>query len=705
METINSNFNIDKQTLLRFSVGGIIYYYLKLPSLRKKNPDACYNINSPFRNDSNPSMLIKRNPSNNTWSFYDFGDASIKGDVFDFAARCYNLSVKTDFKEIIQRMYFDLKIDSFDKDEVYKLLNGEPSNISYSSIIGRRTSLSYSSAPASAESKNYQVVLQEKKLEELSEIEMGFLNKTGINWDTLVQYNSCFLMGYSIITESYTKKEYKKPIDQIWIGYKFSGGAKIYCPYPKKFWYVGKPPKNYLYGTPNLYPEFEELTSVYLVAGEKDCLALLSKGVPAMCLSSETKSVNRSDSKSWYFDSRYRVIVIYDIDSTGIEQAMKLHREAGLKYILLPEWVKEKGGKDITDFFTLGGTIEEFNRIVEEQLNKENIESTEVAAVPAVSSEHRLCIRTAAQRIYDARLQPDIKPHFDVYFQKGELAILFGDTGKGKSIAAVTLSDAITKGQFCMGLENAYGPLTTLYYDFELSDKQFQKRYSNESGEVYIFNDNFYIDNLEFAELIPKDRTQRFENLLIDRIRKDIKEVKAEVVVIDNITFLTTHSAEDSQVALSLMRLLKELKTETGISILVLAHTPKKTNPFGITIQDLAGSKHIPNFADSVFALGYSNNDSGLRYFIQVKPSRSGELKFDKENVLVCEIEKINNFLTLVPKGFAKEYDLIKNDSTESEESLKEAAFKLKENNKTVRQISEELKVSKSKVGRWLIEK
>jgi KaiC/GvpD/RAD55 family RecA-like ATPase len=128
--------------------------------------------------------------------------------------------------------------------------------------------------------------------------------------------------------------------------------------------------------------------------------------------------------------------------------------------------------------------------------------------------------------------------------------------------------------------------------------------------------------------------------LIISRIREDIDITKAKIVIIDNITYLTTHSAEDSQVALTLMRLLKELKTEKNLSILVLAHTPKKTSSFGITIQDLAGSKHLSNFADGVFALGYSTKDTGLRYFIQVKPSRSGELKYDKENVLVVKSRK-----------------------------------------------------------------
>lgn len=699
MTTYQRKVNPSKENILLFTAGGIIYFYLKIPGLNKRDENTCYNVSSPFRSDRNPSYSVTRDPSTNRWYAYDYGRPGSRVDVFSFAAQLYELNIGEDFPLVLEKMSDDLKIYSFKETEIEKLLNGERTNIDFSHIIGKRSTVKRE--VESNQESEYEVVLWEKSETELLESEQQYLKKYGITWQSLKATDTHFISGYSSIYESYTKPRYA-PNGEIWIAYKFNGGAKIYCPYPKKFWHVGTRPKNHRFGTPQVNPQFQDETIVFLVGGEKDVLSLISRGFEAMCLNSETASISRDDFKYWYYDCHYKVIVMYDIDETGIAQAEKLNKELGITYILLPQWLKEKGGKDISDFFLLGGTVEELNTIVKEQT--QNDKRPELIKQ---HNEQRLKVRTALQRISDARLQEDICPFFDVFFQKGELVITFGDTGKGKSIAAVSLADAISKGQSFLGMQNAYGPTIVLYYDFELSDKQFEKRYSNDRNEVYPFSDNFYIDNLDVAEITPdKSKKESFETLLIDRIKTDIDSTKAEVVIIDNITFLTSHSAEDSQVALTIMRKLKELKTEKGISILVLAHTPKKTNPSGVTIQDLAGSKHLSNFADGVFALGHSTNDTGLRYFIQVKPSRSGELKYDKENVLVCEIEKKDNFLTLIPKGFSNERELLKQSDAdpEVEEKLVEKAKALKAEGKTIRQIADILNLSKSKVGRWLNE-
>lgn len=694
--TCNRRFKPSKENMLRLTVGGIIYFYLKIPALRKKDENVCHTVSSPFRIDRNPSYSVKKNQSTGRWYGFDFGKTGSNVDVFGFAAQCYGLDQIKDFLQILERMYDDLQIDSLDPVEVEKWLNGEPTKINFTPIIGKRVAAQ--TKDQSINSKNdYELVLWEKDKTQLLPNEQLFLNRYGIDWKTFQDNNVCFLSGYAEIHETHTKTK-KVPLGEIWIAYKYGGGAKIYRPHPKQFWHVGIAPKRYIFGTPLTNPQFDELTPVFLVGGEKDVLSLRSRGFEAMCLNSETAALAEHDLKAWYFESHYKVIVMYDVDETGIAQAKKIHEQFGLSYIILPEWLKQKGGKDISDFFFLGGTVEELNDIVREQTQNENKPVLNKSDI-----EHRLRVRTAFQRISDARLQADICPFFDVFLQKGELVIMFGDTGKGKSIAGVSLADAISKGQSFLDMQNAYGPTTVLYYDFELSDKQFEKRYSNDQNEVYPFSDNFYIDNLDVAEITPeKSKKESFETLLIERVKADIDITKAEVVIIDNITFLTSHSAEDSQVALTIMRKLKELKTEKGISILVLAHTPKRTNPSGITIQDLAGSKHLSNFADGVFALGHSTNDTGLRYFIQVKPSRSGELKYDKENVVVCEIEKKDNFLTLVPKRFCRENELLTQADTDAENELIESAKKMKADKISYQQIADKLGVSKSKVGRWL---
>src|SRR5690606_40367234 len=110
----------------------------------------------------------------------------------------------------------------------------------------------------------------------------------------------------------------------------------------------------------------------------------------------------------------------------------------------------------------------------------------------------------------------------------------------------------------------------------------------------------------------------------------------AKILIIDNLTYLKNET-EKAKDALPLMKHLKALKSKYGLSILALAHTPKRDLSKPITRNDLQGSKMLINFCDSSFAIGESFNDKHLRYIKQIK-ARNTEIIFDSENVGVCQI-------------------------------------------------------------------
>ena len=100
---------------------------------------------------------------------------------------------------------------------------------------------------------------------------------------------------------------------------------------------------------------------------------------------------------------------------------------------------------------------------------------------------------------------------------------------------------------------------------------------------------------------------------------------------------------------------LKAIKEDLGISILVLAHTPKRTIARPLTENDLAGSKNLANFADNLFAIGRSPHGPDIRYIKPIKIRNSAPLlpeegwpqsgrgggSYDASNVNVCRLEKI----------------------------------------------------------------
>ncbi len=316
-------------------------------------------------------------------------------------------------------------------------------------------------------------------------------------------------------------------------------------------------------------------------------------------------------------------------------------------------------------------------------------------------------MRTANARIEYAKKLPKINKLVGEIWLTGELHLLFADTGKGKSILAIQIADAISKGKNVFPfLENENEPMKVLAYDFELSDKQFQKRYSEEPDlkNEYQFSDNFFIDNIDFAELMKKNKDANIDDLIFAKIENDIVKINPKVLIIDNITYISMQAMDKSSVALDLIRKLDDFKRKYNLSILVLAHTPKRAYKSPLTINDLAGSKHLSNFADSVSAIGESFQASQIRYYKQIKPSRSAELVYDTTNVIACNISKETNLLCFNFSAFDNEFDHLNTNNNESGNTNKYDAIELKKEGLSIRKIAEQLNVSKSAVGNWIKE-
>ena len=278
-------------------------------------------------------------------------------------------------------------------------------------------------------------------------------------------------------------------------------------------------------------------------------------------------------------------------------------------------------------------------------------------------------VQTANDCIEFAKSQPIPKMLFSEFWHEGELSILFADTNVGKSILAVQIADYISNGMGFQGFIVEIPPKKVLLFDFELSQKQFEKRYSNDFRNHYSFNNNFFRAYINPNSLNFED----FEITLFRNLEKEILHTGANILIVDNITYLKSQSTETAKEALPLMKELNNLKQKYNLSILVLAHTPKRSNLNPITVNDLAGSKHLANFADSVFAIGTSQKDKSIRYIKQIK-ARATEKFYDYDNVIVCEITKKDNFLGFTFLEFGNEFLHLKtigeNESKELTESI-----------------------------------
>jgi RecA-family ATPase len=290
-------------------------------------------------------------------------------------------------------------------------------------------------------------------------------------------------------------------------------------------------------------------------------------------------------------------------------------------------------------------------------------------AFEAKESKGLFTVKTATRWIEQAKTRPIPKMLFGELWFEGELCILFADTNLGKSILAVQIGNSISKGEQIRGfkIESLKQPI--LYFDFELSDKQFENRYSIKFEQHYNFDDNFIRVEINPDANIPKD--QIFEDYLNHSLERSIIETGAKILIIDNLTYLKNET-EKAKDALPLMKHLKAIKNKYNLSILALAHTPKRDLSKPITRNDLQGSKMLINFCDSSFSIGESSSDKNTRYIKQIK-ARNTEIIYDTENVCICHIEKPSNFLQFEFLNFGTEREHLKQISeTEKSEIEKE---------------------------------
>ena len=237
-----------------------------------------------------------------------------------------------------------------------------------------------------------------------------------------------------------------------------------------------------------------------------------------------------------------------------------------------------------------------------------------------------------------------------------------------------------------------------LYFDLELSTKQFESRYKGLEGH-YNFSENFQRTEINTDYIPQGDSPDQSEKINKD-MEAEIENSGAKVVIVDNITWLRSNN-ETAKDALPLMKALKTLKHKHNLSILALAHTPKRNESLELSKNDLAGSRMLMNFCDSSFAIGQSNLDEGKRYLKQIK-ERSTYKIYGFDNIILCEVVKENNFLGFKYEKLDSEGLHLKKASEEDTEERSNRIKEMYDQGKNPTEMAKELNVSRVTIYNYL---
>lgn len=263
-----------------------------------------------------------------------------------------------------------------------------------------------------------------------------------------------------------------------------------------------------------------------------------------------------------------------------------------------------------------------------------------------------------------------------------EINIIFSAANTGKSLLLVQIAEEIARTE------------KVLIVDCELSTKQFQMRYTNlENGTAHIFPDNFLR-----AEIDPDLLDDvALEDAIFDSVEQAAKD-GIKVICIDNLTFICT-DAEKAEITIKFMRRLIKLKKKYDLTLIIVAHTPKRDASKPITRDDLSGSSKLMALVDNALAVGVSAKDSQLRYVKTVK-FRDDEYPYPAEKVALYKIEKDDCYTRFLYIGRDDEREHLRQKNRETMLEDMQECLDLQAKGLTLKQIEAETGISKSTVHR-----
>jgi DnaB-like helicase N terminal domain/AAA domain len=292
--------------------------------------------------------------------------------------------------------------------------------------------------------------------------------------------------------------------------------------------------------------------------------------------------------------------------------------------------------------------------------------------------------------------------------KKEDVTLLFSGTGNGKSIFSIQMADKISRGESLFDglLRNDCGQQKVLYFDFELTLSDYKDRYIDGAGNKYPFLGDVWFNRVGNDEDNPKtfaEMAAKMEQILMTHVEKN----QPHVIFVDNITAMSNGSTVDPETVRRVMDLLLLLKKRHKLTVIVLAHTPKRydmSKP--IVVEDLAGSSLLAAYVDSIITVGQSKMGEKVKYIKHIK-SRSGAKIHDDQNIIQISIEKEGAFLhfkTLEePTGRESDHLVSKYDASIDEVFIQEMV-RLKEEGRSLNQIKEELslKISRQYIGQLI---
>ncbi|CDN30509.1 Toprim domain protein [Mucinivorans hirudinis] len=301
------------------------------------------NFHNPLYEDTKASCNIYFDRRGNSYRMKDFGNDEYSGDCFFLVGMLNGLDCtrSDEFVQIMEIIVRDMSL-----------------NISIPVITVQPVRKPMEQKTA----RNYSVVEQPFTIRELD-----YWLRYGISTEVLNRYRVVSVKEFK--SENKEGKPYaiQSSAEEPIFGYAGRRYIKIYRPMSElRFLYGGDLGDNYCFGLEQLPAKGD---TIYITGGEKDVMSLAAHGFCAICFNSETSNIPKDIIHKLSYRFKH-IVLLYDADKAGLESSLKHQKQFidyGVKRLVLP-LLGNKAEKDISDYFRMGNTRENFTKLFLELL-------------------------------------------------------------------------------------------------------------------------------------------------------------------------------------------------------------------------------------------------------------------------------------------------------------------------------------------------
>lgn len=357
-------------------------------------------------------------------------------------------------------------------------------------------------------------------------------------------------------------------------------------------------------GHPALFPIYKilDLDKVVLAEGEPDVMRLWQEGIPAVTATSGVKTFNSTLAEKL---KGKLVYICLDTDAAGqdeVEKYAKVLTESGANPLIvtLPPMFK-----DVSVYFTDGGTKETFEKLMDEAVTYEQWE------IEHRPEEWKL---ENGRDLMNRELPPD-EWLIDRIIPAEGFTFIVGAEATGKSFYTLTLANSLVTEKPWLDKFKVNKKVNVLFIDKENSPRRKQARIAGLGMKEGIENIHWvmYPQNFQLSDPKEDDGLSKFAKML----SKEVDRLNIGLIILDSFADLMVgneNSAADVQQFFDAIRILFPDK-----SILVLHHENKPSQGVARTSsQRVRGSTNITAQIVSgfrVFSIPKTTNEFVIEQF------------------------------------------------------------------------------------------